>query len=415
MKKILTNAKDYLGSITYLALIAAITGIVGGLVGGLFHKAVDMATMYRTSNSYLIYFLPIAGLLIVFVYRRMHLLSDPGTNRVLSSVQGEETVPGAMGPSIFIATILTHLFGGSAGREGAALQLGGSIGSTLGRVFKADRKTMPLIILCGMSAVFSALFGTPLTAVIFSIEVCCVGYIFESAFIPCFISSYSALYFSHLFGNVPVRFEIFNIPQTNLISVIQAILLGAACAVVSILFCYAMKTTHTKAEKLIKNDYLRIFVGGCLIVLLTIICGTYDYNGAGMDVIQRALNAEAVPFAFLLKIVFTAITIGFGFKGGEIVPTFFIGATFGCIIGPILNIPASFAAAMGMAAMFAGVVNCPLASIILATELFGSQGILLYAAAVFTSHALSGYTGLYSKQKIMFSKNAFEHLNIRTK
>lgn len=407
--------KQYLSNILELSFIALLVGIVGGIVGGAFHKAVDIATEFRCENTNLIYWLPLGGLLIVFIYRIFKLKTDPGTNRILSSVRGEEQIPISIGPSIFFATIITHLFGGSAGREGAALQLGGAIGSGIGKAFKLDKKIMPLVILCGMSAVFSALFGTPLTAVIFSIEVCCVGMIFESAFIPCFISSYIALYISHLFGNPPVRFLIEYIPQTSLTTVIQASITGLACAMVSILFCHVMSSSHKLIHSAIKNDYLRAFAGGVAIILLTLIFRTYDYNGAGMDVINRAVSGNAVSYAFILKIVFTAITIGAGFKGGEIVPTFFIGATFGCVFGPIIGLPASFTAALGICTLFAGVVNCPIASIILAIELFGSNGILLYAAAIFTCHALSGYWGLYSEQKIMFSKHCFETLNMRTK
>ena len=415
LKHILNHAKKYLTKIIYLAFIAVIVGVIGGIIGAALHKSVDLATLHRTNNPYLIYFLPVVGLAIIFVYKSVGLSTDPGTSKVISSVYAKEEIPGKMAPSIFFATTLTHLFGGSAGRAGAALQVGGAIGSTIGKLIKIDNKTMPLIVLCGMSAVFSAVFGTPLTSVIFTIEMCCVGYIFEAAFIPCFISSYIALYFSILFGNTPIKFHLLSVPDTNIHTILQVVLLGAGCAVISILFCYVMKTVHINAKKMIKNDYLRIFTGGVLIVLLTILCRSYDYNGTGIHIIENATNGNALPYSFLLKILFTAITIGFGFKGGEIMPTLFIGATFGCVIGPILNIPSSFAAATGIVAMFAGVVNCPIASIILALELFGGEGMLLYAAAIFTSHALSGYTGLYSNQKIVFSKNSFETLDIKTK
>ena len=191
-------------------------------------------------------------------------------------------------------------------------------------------------------------------------------------------------------------------------AMILTLVLGCACGLLGIVFCKTMKCVHSFAEKKIENTYLRAFVGGIIIMLLTMLLGTYDYNGAGMDVVQRAMMGDAKPYAFLLKMIFTAITIGFGFKGGEIVPTIFIGATFGCLFGTITGLPASFAAAVGVAALFAAVTNCPLASLSLAIEVFGGDGFALFAAAIFVSTALSGYTSLYKEQRFTFSKEFYE-------
>ena len=398
-----------------LITLSLTVGIICGLVGGIFHRTIDFATEFRVEHSDILYLLPFAGLVIVFLYNKTNLKKDPGTNNIISGVRSEENIPFAIAPNIFFATIITHLFGGSAGREGAALQLGGAIGSATGNVFKTDCKLKPLIILAGMSGVFSALFGTPLTAVVFAIELCCVGTMFYSSLLPCFISAYTALFISKMMGTNPVRLAVADIPSTNINTIISVIILGFACACLGILFCKAMKHTHKLAEEKIPNSYLRIFVGGAIIVVLTKLLGTYDYNGAGMDIIIQATNGNAVPYAFLLKILFTAITIGFGYKGGEIVPTFFIGATFGCVLAPILNLSPSFSAAVGMAALFTAVVNCPIASLILACEIFGSNGILLYAAAIFVSFTFSGYSSLYASQMFSFSKNCFETLNRKSK
>lgn len=415
IKKKLLSASDYAATFIKFGIIAGFTGLLGGIVGGAFHKVVELATEVRSEHDFLILLLPFAGLLIVFLYRLMNLKTDPGTNRIISSVRTEGEVPLSMAPLIFAATAITHLFGGSAGREGAALQLGGSIGFSTGRLFRLDEKNMPLVVMCGMSAVFSALFGTPLTAVFFAMEVISVGIIYYSALVPCLISSYAALYISSLYGNAPVRLEVLAIPDTNLWTLLSVTGLAVLCALLSIGFCSAMKYSHIYAQKLIKNDYLRIFAGGAAVAALTFILGTRDYNGAGMEVIERAMTGNALPYAFLLKILFTALTISFGFKGGEIVPTFFIGATFGCVAGPLLGLPASFSAAVGIIALFVGVVNSPTATIILAIELFGSNGLLLYAAAIFVSYMLSGYYSLYSGQKIIYSKLRAEYINIHAK
>lgn len=415
VKKKLLSAENYILTFLKFAVVAGFTGILGGIVGGAFHKTVELAGEVRQAHSALIYLLPFGGLLIVFLYRLMHLKTDPGTNRIISSVRDEDEIPLSMAPLIFISTAITHLFGGSAGREGAALQLGGSIGFASGRLFRLDSKNMPLVVMCGMSAVFSALFGTPLTAVFFAMEVISVGVIYYSALVPCLISSYAALFISMLYGNEPVRFVISVVPETTAPTIAAVMALGALCALLSIGFCSVMKYSHIYAERLIKNDYLRVFIGGCAIVLLTLLTGTHDYNGAGMDVIERAMSGSAHWYAFILKIIFTAFTISFGFKGGEIVPTFFIGSVFGCTVGTLFGLPASFSAAVGLLALFVGVVNSPIATLILAIEIFGTNGLLIFAPAIFVSFMLSGYYSLYSGQKIVYSKLKAEYINIHAK
>ena len=218
-----------------------------------------------------------------------------------------------------------------------------------------------------------------------------------------------------LFGNAPVRFEVLAVPETTAATIVAVMALGAVCALLSIAFCSIMKYSHIYSEKLIKNDYLRIFTGGAVVVLLTLLTGVRDYNGAGMDIIENAMRGNAHWYAFLLKIVFTAFTISFGFKGGEIVPTFFIGAVFGCTVGPLFGLPASFSAAVGLLSLFVGVVNSPIATLILAIEIFGTNGLLIYAPAIFVSFMLSGYYSLYSGQKIVYSKLKAEYINIHAK
>ncbi len=399
---------NHLKNLFKISLISLITGVCGGIIGSLFHKAVEWATEIRHENSFLIYLLPLGGLLVALIYRALKLKKDPGTNGVLCAARGEGEIPLTLGPSIFFGTFFTHLFGGSAGREGAALQLGGTIGSLFSRAFRLDKKIKPIIILSGMSAVFSALFGTPVTAVIFSIEVCLVGSFCHSALVPCLVASYAGFFISTLFGNAPVRLEMLQVPGADIKTMILTLVLGSACGILGIVFCKTMKHVHSFAEKKIENTYLRAFVGGAIIVILTMLFRTHDYNGAGMDIVERAMNGQVIPYAFLLKIIFTAITIGFGFKGGEIVPTIFIGSTFGCFLGELLGLPASFAAGVGVAALFAAVTNCPLASLALAIEVFGGDGFALFAAAIFVSTVLSGYTSLYKEQRFTFSKEFYE-------
>ena len=395
-------------------IIAVMTGLVGGTVGSMFHLSVEFATKTRYEYPWILYLLPFGGLIIVFLYKE-GMNEDPGTNLVINSIRTDGKVPFLMAPLIFIGTVITHLLGGSAGREGAALQLGGSIGSKIGNFIGLDEKDMHLVTLCGMSGVFAALFGTPLTATLFSMEVISVGIIYYSAFIPCIVSSLTAYAVSIYFGLEPVRFDLIVIPEVSLSNIIKVIILGSLCAVVSIIFCQLLHKSNKLFKEKIPNSYLRVFIGGSVIVILTLITGTRDYNGAGMEIISNAVNGSARPEAFILKMIFTAVTIGVGYKGGEIVPTFFIGSTFGCVFGSMLGLNPCFGAAVGLVALFCGVVNTLITSIILSIELFGAGNIVLFAIACGVSYMESGYYSLYSSQKIMYSKIKAEYINRNAK
>lgn len=409
------SIKNYIETFFKWIILAGITGFTGGITGTLFHLSVDKATEFRLINDWIIWFLPLGGVAIAILYKLFKINDSAGTNQIIDSIRTNGNVPIRLTPLIFISTVITHLFGGSAGREGAALQLGGSIGSFTGKIFHLDEKDMHLIVLCGMSSVFSALFGTPLTATIFSMEVISVGVIYYSSLVPCLFSSLIAYKVSAYLGIEPIHYTLNFIPETSFRAMALTTILAAMCAGLSILFCIAIHKTEYFMKHKIKNNYLRGFLGGLVIVILTFSLDTRDYNGAGMNIIGNAINGTTKPDAFLLKIVFTAITIGAGFKGGEIIPTFFIGSTFGCLIGGLLGMDPGFSAAVGLISLFCGVVNCPVASIILSIELFGSKGILLFAISCSVSYVLSGYYSIYSSQKIMYSKIKAEFININTK
>ena len=396
-------------------LIALVTGGVGGALGAGFRMSVDYVTGVRTANPWLCCLLPVGGLVIAFLYKVTKLAGHADTNLIINSVRTDSKVPIALAPVIFISTVITHLLGGSAGREGAALQLGGCIGSFIGRAVRLNEKDMHIAVMCGMSGLFSALFGTPLTAAIFAMEVISVGIIYYSAFLPCIVSALTAVAVTRLCGLEGEPYSLSFIPELTALNILTTAVIGIAAALVSIVFCASLEKTHKLAAKLIKNDYLRPVIGGTAIALMTLTIGT-RYNGTGSEVIMNAVsNGEALPYDFVLKMLFTVVTIGFGFKGGEIIPTFFIGSTLGAVIGPLVGLPAGYSAAIGMVALFCAVVNCPFASIILSIELFGSEGLILFAVAVCVSYMLSGYYGLYSGQKIMYSKRRARYINRNTK
>lgn len=385
-------------------IIAALVGFIGGVIGSIFHISIDLAGELREKDGYIIFLLPLGGLVIAFLYNLCKKQGHIDTNRVLEAVRKDEKVPFVMAPLIFISTVITHLFGGSAGREGAALQLGGSIGYKIGKILKLNKNDMHIVVMSGMSGVFAALFGTPLTAMFFSLEVTKVGEMYYTGLVPCLVSALCAYFVASLFKIPPVRFENIAIEAFTFETTFKIAIFAVFCALVSILFCVAIKRSEHYMKRFIKNNYLRALFGGAVIVILTIILGTHDYNGAGMDVITKALNGEVKYEAFILKMLFTVITISAGFKGGEIVPTFFIGSTFGCFFGFILGLNPSFCAAIGFVSLFCGVVNCPVASLVLALEVFGLDAILLFAIAVCISYMLSGRYSLYKSQEFVNSK-----------
>lgn len=396
-------------------LISLATALVCGGAGCLFHMLIELATDFRTDHGFIIWFLPIGGIIIVFLYHLFKLEKIGGTNYVINSIRKDGKVPFTMAPGILTGTVLTHLLGGSAGREGAALQLGGSLGSSLGRIFKLDDKDMHVIVLCGMSAVFTALFGTPLTAVIFVMEVISVGVIYDSAIMPCVFSSVFTYYITLLLNMHPVNYILTDIPEVSPVSLLQSIGLGVIFAVTSIFLCLSLSKGEALLEKAVKNDYIRAAAGGIAIALLTLLFGT-DYNGSGMGIVDNAiLNGSARPEAFILKLLFTVITLGCGFKGGEIVPTFFIGATLGCTVAPLLGMDPGFGAALGLVGVFCGATNAPIASMMLSIELFGVEGLPYFIIVCSASYMLSGYFSLYKSQIIVYDKLKAVFINRNTK
>lgn len=394
--------------------VAAATGVICGLVGSAFYLAVMSATTLRGENPWLLWLLPVAGAAIALTYK-LTKLDGIGTDTVIDAIHEGRVISVLLVPVIFVSTAATHLFGGSAGREGAALQIGGSLGQNIARVFRLDDKDRRLATLCGMSALFSALFGTPLTATIFALEVISVGELYYAGLVPCLASSLVSYGVTHLFNIAPTHFDV-TAPALAPDMLWRVAVLGVACAVMSVILCLTMHQSERIFKKYVPNGILRAVLGGAVIIALTYLVGTTDYNGAGTDVIADAIErGEARPWDFALKLLFTAITLSAGFKGGEMVPTFFIGATLGCALGPVLGIPAEFAAAVGLAALFCGAVNCPVASVTLAVEIFGADGIIYFAVAAVIAYMLSGYSGLYRSQKIIYSKLKAEYIDIHAK
>ena len=411
LKERVAHIGQYAVTLLKWMVLGGVIGLVGGIIGSLFHIGVDTATQMRLAHPWVLYLMPVGGLAIVGLYR-LTKTEGKGTNDIIASVHFGEQVPGLLVPVIFVSTVITHLCGGSAGREGAALQIGGGIGYQAGRLLRLGEKDLPLATLCGMSGVFAALFGTPLTATVFALEVISVGVLYYAGLVPCLTAALTGYLVSVLMGVPPTRFTV-TVPGLEVRTMLLVMVLALLCAVVSILFCRGLHGVEHLLKRTLKNHYLRVAVGAAVLIGLTLLT-TGDYNGAGMEVIGRAIAGQADPWAWVWKLLFTAITIGCGFKGGEVVPSFFVGAAFGCVAAGWLGLPAGFGAAMGLVSVFCGAVNCPLASIILSVELFGSGDLLYFAMACSISYLISGYCGLYSSQTILYSKLRAEFINVRT-
>ncbi len=407
-------AKYVLAAFKWVA-VSGVLGALCGLVGAGFHKTVDLVTEIRMEHVQIIWFLPLAGVVTLLLYRLCRVSFGAGTNLIIESVTTNEHVPILLAPLIFAGTTLSHLFGASVGREGAALQLGGSIGHNFGELLRFDEEDVRVLSMCGMAACFSALFGTPLTAAVFVLEVISVGVFHYNALLPCAVSSYVSFLVAGALGVAPLSFSpAGGIPPFTPGTALRTAVLAALTGVLGILFCVCVHKVSHLAEKYLKNAYLRIWVGGFLMAVLTGLFGWYDFSGAGTHMIAGAIQGDAPAYAFLLKLLLTALCVGTGYRGGEIVPTMFIGATFGCVAGPLLGLPAGFSAALCLTALFCSVVNCPVASLFLAVELFGTSQLPMFAVAIAVAFVLSGYYGLYSSQKIVFSKVKQREININT-
>ena len=407
MKHQLRIIRNYAITLLFWLTAALAVGAVCGVLGGLFAMAVEWATHARGEYAFLPWLMPLAGLVIAGLYWLLKLPLSIGTDEIIKTVRTQERVPLAMAPAIFLSTVLTHLTGGSAGREGAALQLGGSIGAGMARILplekageKAENDAVRIFQLCGMAALFSALFGTPLAATVFVVEIIEVGRINGRALLPCLISAIAAKLIALAIGAPAEVFPLAaSLATAEPLPLLKTALLGIACALVAILFCTVMHRSSKLFRKWIPNDYLRVVTGAAAVILLALLVGTQDYRGGGMHVIHAALMGEHVPaLAFLLKIAFTALSLGVGFKGGEIVPSFFIGACLGSTLAALIGFPPALGAAVGIVGLFCGVTNAPLASMLLAVELFGAEYALFFGVAAIVSYALSGHVSLYHAQ-----------------
>ena len=375
-------------------ILATITGAAVGFLTGLFGMAISAVTEFRLAHSMMLLGLPAAGLVIVFLYRRFGLAHDTGTNRVIKA----------------------HAFGGSSGREGAALQFGGSLGNFAARKLKFDASSTEIMVMAGMSAAFSALFGTPLAATILPMEFVSVGVLYYAALVPCVISAFTAHAVAVQMNvqRLQIPYEVTDVPALYSPAFLKVILLGVIFAAVGIGFIVCLHTSGHYFKIWFENQYIRVLFGGVSVAVFALLLGTQDYIGLGSNVIHACFDGKAVWYAALLKAVFVCLTLETGYKGGEIVPSFFIGAVVGCTLSRVLGLPPDICTACGMCSVFCAVTNSPISALCVAFELFGFDGMGYFAISIAVSYMMSGYYSLYGAQKIMYSKTETKYINRTT-
>jgi len=417
---ILTDRVNYrilIANLIKWIILGSIIGVVIGAIASLFLNVLQIATNTRINYQWLIFFLPLGGAIVSFLYTKYGKVSLQGNNLILDQIhEGDREIPLRMAPLVFIGTIITHLLGGSAGRLGAVLQIGGSIAEHLGEFFKLDKADRRLMLMCGISSAFGSVFGTPLAGTIFGMEVISIGRLEYGALIPCFVASFSGSLVSSVLGTKYPHYIIRNIPQVSILTIIKVIIASILFAVISIIFTESIHACKRLFSRLFKSRIVRSIMGGLIIIILTLIIGRRDYLGLGTSVIADSFEKIDSATNFFWKIVFTSITLGSGFQSGEVTPAFFVGSTFGNTLGGIMNLSPSFLAALGLVSVFCGATNTLITSFFLGLELFQGQAIIYMFICCVVSYFFSGDHGIYTSQKIYCPKcNILEiHNNVET-
>ena len=410
LNKFQYNSKKHKGvSLTLFFIkwifLGSIVGIATGTTCTIFLKSLEIATYERTKYPWLLFLLPLGGVFISFLYIRFGKNSSKGNNLIIDCVHsGEDSIPLRMAPLVSFCTFITHLLGGSAGREGVGVQIGGSLSEWIGKLFKVDETDRKLLLLCGISSGFGSIFGTPLTGTIFGLEVIAIGGMKYDALIPCFTASFVGSLITSMLGIHHSHQIIHNVPQLSFLVVLKVIIASILFGLTSVLFAELTHKLKKVFSKYMKNPMVKSFVGGIVIISLVYIVNSRDYLGLSLPLITNSFEKAASPFVFLLKTIFTSLTLSLGFQGGEVTPLFVIGSTLGSALSPFLNLPVAFLAAMGYIAVFCGATNTPIACFILSIELFGSEAAPYMLMACIVSYLFSGHSTIYTSQRVAVRK-----------
>lgn len=391
-------------------ILAGFVGILAGSASALFLVSLEWATQTREAYSWLLFLLPIGGMLVSFLYWKYGLNSAKGNNLIIEQAHGaEESIPFRMAPLVLFGTIVTHLFGGSAGREGTAVQMGGAFSELVGKLFKLDAVDRKIIIICGISSGFGSVFGTPLAGTVFGLEVLALGLIKHEAIFPAFVAAFVGDFVTTAWGVGHHHYDIGVIPTLSVLLLLKIILASILFGLTSTLFSQLTHWLKNQYTRFLPNPMIKSFVGGLVIIALVYLIGTRKYLGLGLPLIDDAFEGNVSPLTFVTKLLFTSLTLGAGYQGGEVTPLFAIGSTLGSFLGEYLHVSIPFLAALGFIGVFCGATNTPIACFIMGIELFGSEASLYLFLVCIISYLFSGHTGIYTSQQIVVSKGKLPH------